>query len=209
MDQGEGQQETVFSFDSLPTENIDWSFGGGLRITIYTEPNDPMSVELSRKLIMSEPVLVRGVPEYGDGMFHVVRSYDPGNKKRAFDLVWGYPYVEDSIHQFFGLSYAEYLVLPRSVLQSMPAVWQRRFVDCLMELDATIDWRPKDGSYFVELWDMDEVMDCDEQGCTDEECEDDSDCPGQFVMKKTHVLEDPFLDYERGRRQIPFRTEEV
>jgi len=38
------------------------------------------------------------------------------------------------IHTYFSLSYANFLVLPRSVLQSMPDEWQRRFVGCLDEL---------------------------------------------------------------------------
>ncbi len=43
---------------------------------------------------------------------------------------------KDYIHQWFGLSYANYLTLPRSILQSMPEEWQKRFVECLYELDS-------------------------------------------------------------------------
>jgi hypothetical protein len=39
------------------------------------------------------------------------------------------------IHLHFGLSYASYMVLHRSVLQAMPTLWQRRFVTLLDELD--------------------------------------------------------------------------
>lgn len=39
------------------------------------------------------------------------------------------------IHAWFGLSYAKYLVLPRSILQSMPVKWQRDFVKLLKQLD--------------------------------------------------------------------------
>lgn len=35
------------------------------------------------------------------------------------------------IHTFFGLSYANYLVLPRSVMQAMPTGWQRQMVHLL------------------------------------------------------------------------------
>ena len=42
----------------------------------------------------------------------------------------------ERIHLMFGLSYANYLVLPRSLLQSMPDEWQDRFVDCLDEYNA-------------------------------------------------------------------------
>lgn len=37
------------------------------------------------------------------------------------------------VHELFGLTYANYLVLPRSLLQSMPDEWQRRFAACVDE----------------------------------------------------------------------------
>jgi len=39
------------------------------------------------------------------------------------------------IHGWFGLTYANYLVLPRTVLQSMPIEWQKKFVKLLEEAD--------------------------------------------------------------------------
>jgi hypothetical protein len=42
------------------------------------------------------------------------------------------------IHTWFGLTYSNYLVLPRAVLQSRPQDWQERFVALLTEArDAT------------------------------------------------------------------------
>jgi hypothetical protein len=81
------------------------------------------------------------------------------------------------IHTWFELTYAQYLTIPRSVLQSMPDEWQTKFVDLIDELDETIDWRPKSGRYWVELR--------DENG---------------------KITRCPFKDYERGRRQIPHRS---
>jgi hypothetical protein len=83
---------------------------------------------------------------------------------------------EEPIHEWFELSYAQYLTVPRSVLQSMPVEWQKRFVACLEELDRSIDWRPEEGRYWVRL----------------------KDGQGRFV-------DDPLMDYERGRRRVPFR----
>jgi len=40
----------------------------------------------------------------------------------------------EPIHEWFGLSYSNYLVLPRSVLQSAPIELQERIVACLKEL---------------------------------------------------------------------------
>ncbi len=38
------------------------------------------------------------------------------------------------VHTWFGLSYSNYQVLHRTLLQSMPDEWQHRFVTCLEEL---------------------------------------------------------------------------
>lgn len=44
---------------------------------------------------------------------------------------------EGPIHEFFGLTYSSYLVLPRLLLQEMPLEWQRQLVDILDKLNAT------------------------------------------------------------------------
>jgi hypothetical protein len=83
-----------------------------------------------------------------------------------------------TIHEWFELTYAQYLTIPRSVLQSMPDEWQIKFVKCLEELDESFDWRPPEGCYWVKL----------------------KDDKGRYVH-------DPFMDYQRGRRRIiPTRT---
>lgn len=86
----------------------------------------------------------------------------------------------DAIHQWFELTYAQYLTIPRSVLQSMPDEWQEKFAALLYELDDTIDWRPAEGRYWVEL----------------------RDAKGRFV-------EDGFKDYQRGRRRVEHKTKLV
>ena len=86
----------------------------------------------------------------------------------------------EPIHEWFELSYAQYLTIPRSVLQSMPAAWQARFVACLEELDATIDWRPPSGRYWVQL----------------------KNNEGRYQV-------DPLMDYARGRRRIAHRTKDA
>ncbi len=83
-------------------------------------------------------------------------------------------YIDDgAIHIWFELSYAQYLTIPRSVLQSMPLEWQERFVRCLRELDNTIDWRPKSGRYWVQL-----------------------------KNDKGLLVHDSLMDYDRGRRRV-------
>lgn len=41
----------------------------------------------------------------------------------------------DAVHGMFGLSYANYLVLHRTLLQSMPDAWQNRFVALINEYE--------------------------------------------------------------------------
>jgi hypothetical protein len=83
------------------------------------------------------------------------------------------------IHHWFELTYAQYLTIPRSILQSMPDEWQSKFVALLEELDETIDWRPSEGRYWVTL----------------------KDGKGRFVS-------DPLQDYQRGRRRIEHRKKD-
>ena len=86
---------------------------------------------------------------------------------------------DEGIHQWFELSYASYLVLPRSVMQSAPPEWQRRFVACLNELEEMFGRVPERGIYSITLKGQD----------------------GFFI-------EDPLKDYERGRRVIPRKVGE-
>ncbi len=59
----------------------------------------------------------------------------------------------EPVHAWFELTYAQYLTVPRSILEAMPTEWQRRFVACLEEMGETFDWLPKDGQYFVQMKD--------------------------------------------------------
>lgn len=59
----------------------------------------------------------------------------------------------DAVHDWFELTYAQYLTIPRSIMEAMPAEWQKRMVACLEELDNTFDWRPEEGRYWVQLKD--------------------------------------------------------
>lgn len=61
--------------------------------------------------------------------------------------------LEEPIHEWFELSYAKFLTVPRLVMASMPLDWQRKMAALLLEMDATFDWRPKAGRYWVRLKD--------------------------------------------------------
>lgn len=87
----------------------------------------------------------------------------------------------EPIHDWFELTYAQYLTIPRTVLQSMPVTWQERFVKLLEELDELIDWRPEGATYWCLLRD-------DETG---------------------RYINDPLADYERGRRQLAYKHDAI
>jgi hypothetical protein len=61
--------------------------------------------------------------------------------------------LDGPVHDWFELSYAKYLTIPRSILQSMPVEWQERFAACLRQLDTALPWRPTEGCYWVKLKD--------------------------------------------------------
>ena len=60
---------------------------------------------------------------------------------------------DEPINWWFELSYAQYLTVPRLVMQSMPIEWQQKMAVLLQEMDETFDWRPKEGQYWVKLKD--------------------------------------------------------
>ena len=62
-------------------------------------------------------------------------------------------YVESPIHIWFELSYAQFLTVPRLVMESMPLEWQEKMAELLREMDETFDWRPPSGRYWVRLRD--------------------------------------------------------
>lgn len=55
----------------------------------------------------------------------------------------------DAIHKHFGLSYANYLVLPRTLLQSMPDEWQTQFVALLNVIEDAFAHVPQADVYDV------------------------------------------------------------
>lgn len=81
---------------------------------------------------------------------------------------------EDHIHTWFSLTYSNYLVLPRAVLQSAPDDWQEEFVallDQLGDMYSHLDWP---SSYRVNA-----------------------------VGEGGRFVKDPIPNYQRGRTYIP------
>jgi hypothetical protein len=85
--------------------------------------------------------------------------------------------TSEPIHLWFNLTYASYLVLQRSILQSAPKRWQKEFVRLLEELnEMTSGLEDLPDRYTVQLRD-----------------------------EKGRFIKDPYADYERGRRKIKLK----
>jgi hypothetical protein len=110
------------------------------------------------------------------------RSTTPVRRVRQRqNLLRNLPSETEPIHAWFELTYSSYLCLPRSVLQSAPVEWQRRFVLCLRELDAMFGHLEGLGDYDVRRKDP---------------------VSGRY-------LPDPLARYDRGRRRIQARGEDA
>lgn len=83
----------------------------------------------------------------------------------------------EPVHAWFCLSYANYFVMQRAVLQSMPVQWQRQFVRLIQQIPETLDMEPVPTSFRVHA--------VDERG---------------------KYRRDEYSDYQRGRRQLPRRS---
>lgn len=82
----------------------------------------------------------------------------------------------EPVHEWFELTYSSYLVLQRSIMQSMPVQWQTKMVALLEEAR--------------------------------EACEGLKDLPSSFQVrakKDGKYVEDPYRDYQRGRRTVRLR----
>lgn len=137
------------------------------------------------------------------------------------------------IHGWFGLSYANYLVMPRALLQSMPEEWQLRFTPMLDEfMDAFDHLESRQYKVLTGKWcylsDLSEAdlkslgvtTSCEddpqssghdpEDGCTPGDCcyyldgeELDHHTASVFVPGP-----DPVPHYQRGRTHVP-RADEL
>ncbi len=77
---------------------------------------------------------------------HDIANDPPDGHREAYD---------DLVHDWFGLSYANYLVVPRIILQSMPADWQQRFIECMDEMQETLAIDNAPSKYLVKARDFD------------------------------------------------------
>lgn len=129
------------------------------------------------------------------------------------------------VHTWFSLSYANYLVVPRSVLQSMPEDWQHRFTALMGEMDEAfghLDWPRYEVKALVRApeWTTPyvECEDCKGSGTIDAGPEFGNDCPycnGEGEIEEEARYEtpeevgfrpDPIPHYNRGRTRLEPRA---
>lgn len=130
----------------------------------------------------------------------------------------------EAIHLWFSLTYANYLIVPRSVLQSMPDEWQARFVGLLREMEEAfghLDWPSYDVRALAREREHIHVSEdcerCDGEGRTDADVESDVGCPrckGSGVdpdgaediryetAEEVGIRDDPIPHYNRGRTRL-------
>lgn len=130
----------------------------------------------------------------------------------------------EAIHLWFALTYSNYLVMPRSVLQSMPDEWQKRFVECLEECDEAfghLDWpcynvqtlareREHLSCPYIDCPECEGTQEIDGKEC--EHCEGDGqveDPEGSRyeTVEEVGLRTDPIPHYNRGRTRLTPRTE--
>lgn len=119
---------------------------------------------------------------------------------------------DEPVHEWFGLSYANYAVLHRTLLQSMPAEWQRRFVACMAELDSAFAHVERAEGYHVQTCEWSTPNDLDDRTYAYLGITRDDD--GTYYDRDGNELDpnracvpcptpDPVPPYDRGRTRVP------
>jgi hypothetical protein len=130
--------------------------------------------------------------------------------------------TSDAVHLMFGLLYSDYLVVERTLLQSMPATWQAKFVALMAEFDDAFAHVDRSESFVVTPAVESEYGDLTEErrtqlGITCSDDDEGDSAPGDVTLfydrdgveHKAHerVLVprpggDPVPGYDRGRTRI-------
>jgi len=95
---------------------------------------------------------------------------------------------EPPIHGWFGLTYANYFVVPRLLLQEQSLDWQNRFIDLMDEI----------GEQLIELPEYHVLRAEDEYTMVTLEFDDDDN---SNVSEYTPLKSDPWSNYKRGNSE--------
>jgi hypothetical protein len=125
----------------------------------------------------------------------------------------------EAIHGWFGLTYSNYQVLHRTLMQSMPAEWQRRMVACLEELQAAYSHIDHPDAFIVEAaveCEYQDLNDADmrELGITRGDTDGEGDSEERYYDRRGDEHQpwerilvpapggDPIPPYNRGRTRV-------
>jgi hypothetical protein len=125
------------------------------------------------------------------------------------------------VHTWFSLSYANYLVVPRSVLQSMPEDWQHRFTALMGEMHEAfghLEWPTYEvltlkrelhfiGAPYIECPECGPSGgDADCPTCEGEGEIEDPEGPRYETADEVGFRDDPIPHYNRGRTKLEPRA---
>lgn len=128
--------------------------------------------------------------------------------------------LDGPVHAWFSLSYSNYLVLHRTLMQSMPESWQERMVACLDEMYEAFAHVDKPDMFWVQPAKECSYSDLSESDMRRLGIQQDDDEPLVFIGDDggehepddqilVPVGDDPVPHYGRGRTYIAPITEEA
>lgn len=126
--------------------------------------------------------------------------------------------TQEHVHTWFSLSYCNYAVAPRTLLQSMPDEWQERWVKLMDEFHEAFVHVPQADGYEITPGTWQYIEDCTDQQLKLAGVTESDEDPDVFYSKDgeelTHTSwvfvpgSEPVPHYNRGRAYIAPRMPE-
>lgn len=168
-----------------------------------------------------ERIVECGLEQHGQDVEHVeIIDGEPGPSWPWAPAMIGAD--DEPVHAWFELSYANYQVLSRTLMQSMPAEWQRRMVACLEELRGAFEHVEQAPGYEVRAcrWQAPDLTDDDTLLRVGFSWEDYHDGRTYYDRDGNEVdawrtcvpvpVTDPIPHYDRGRARVkPYERVDV
>lgn len=110
----------------------------------------------------------------------------------------------DAVHGYFGLTYANHLVLERTLLQSMPDDWQNKFVALLDQMEAAFSGVPRASGWLVLPIDEVAVYEAmwEFRDSADVWASDEEEDAAYVRIALANRTGDPVPYYDRGRARV-------
>lgn len=170
--------------------------------TLYLENLDLTSLILRARLALLQAQRQQLTPEGYAALAHLMDRFDPDTQYTTHTPDGVQISRDGAIHEYFSLSYANYLLLERTLLQSMPLKWQRHFVDLLQVFNEAFNHLQRAPGWKIEpvIWKTPEDFDRKElkkHGLT-----------AQKTMGKTLYFDADGNEYESWESCVPIPTED-